>query len=341
MPVLPLEPNWRKPSCRVGRDGLVIGLVNNMPDAALRSTERQFSELLASAARGRAVGLRTFWLPGINRSPSGLEYVREHYEDVESLWDARLDGLIVTGTEPRAQHLADEPYWPALNQLVDWASRETRASVWSCLAAHAAVQCLDGIERNALRGKLSGVYEAEEVGEHPLVGMGPPARWRIPHSRHNEIAVTALAAADYRILVRSAAGADFFVKRRNSRFLFLQGHPEYDAGALLREYRRDVGRFLTGESSNYPPMPHCYFGGHAMVALNAFRDLALRQRKPDLISRFPAEAASQDLTASWRDTALRLYANWLSFLADRNSPHYGSNALHGARIRQKAAPVYP
>src|SRR2546430_13670792 len=41
--------------------------------------------------------------------------------------------------------------------------------------------------------------------------------------------------------------------------LFLQGHPEYERTTLFKEYRRDVGRFLSGEQSSYPPLPCRYF----------------------------------------------------------------------------------
>jgi len=50
-----------------------------------------------------------------------------------------------------------------------------------------------------------------------------------------------------------------FVKERKSLFLFFQGHPEYDADSLPREYRRDVGRFLRSERESYPGMPKGYF----------------------------------------------------------------------------------
>ena len=41
---------------------------------------------------------------------------RQRYRDVAELWDSRLDGLIVTGTEPRAADLRDEPYWTTLGE---------------------------------------------------------------------------------------------------------------------------------------------------------------------------------------------------------------------------------
>jgi homoserine O-succinyltransferase len=297
MSLLSPEPNWCEMSRFDQSTPLVIGLVNNMPDAALRSTERQFRELLA-------------------RSDAGRQHVRDNHEDIEELWRAHLDGLIVTGTEPRARDLANEAYWPALTRLVDWADENAIATIWSCLAAHAAVRHLDGIERRALAAKLSGVFESIRIADHPLVSDGP-ARWYTPHSRYNGLREEELASRGYQVLATSpTAGADIFIKRRKSLLLFLQGHPEYDAGALLREYRRDVGRFLAGQSDRYPEMPSGYFGDRAREALLAFRERALRERDIVLLPLFPMVAAQQDLCSSWRPAALNLYANWLSTLAE-------------------------
>ena len=51
--------------------GLTIGLVNNMPDAALQATERQFVALLGAAADGLTVRLARYALPGIPRTDWG------------------------------------------------------------------------------------------------------------------------------------------------------------------------------------------------------------------------------------------------------------------------------
>ena len=37
-----------------------------------------------------------------------------------------------------------------------------------------------------------------------------------------------------------------------SQFVFLQGHPEYDANSLAREYRRDMDRYMRGETEREP-----------------------------------------------------------------------------------------
>lgn len=303
---------------------VVIGLVNNMPDAALRSTERQFNELLVDAAGGRPIVLRYFSLPGVPRSAATQEDIDDRYEDITALWRGDIDGLIVTGTEPRAANLRSEPYWLALTKLVDWAAERTIGAIWSCLAAHAAVYYLDGIERRPLGPKLSGVFECIRTANDPLVDCGP-ARWHTPHSRYNELPEAALLSCGYELLARATGGgADLFVKRGRSVFVFLQGHPEYDSGALLREYRRDVGRFLTGTADCHPEIPRHYLNKAATAALLDFRERALLERDPALLASFPTIVAQDVLRNAWRDAAVRLYANWLSFLerekARRNGP---------------------
>jgi homoserine O-succinyltransferase/O-acetyltransferase len=295
-------------------DSIVIGLVNNMPDGALTTTERQFRELLYAAAGNLPVRLRLFSLPEAPRGEASRAYIIENYEKFTALWTSRLDGLIVTGTEPRTAVLADEPYWHSLTKLVDWAEVHTTSTVWSCLAAHAAVYHLDGIQRQKFPEKLSGVFDCARTGDHNILECAPEA-WRIPHSRSNDLPANALLAAGYQILSTSLlAGADMFVKQRKSLFVFLQGHPEYDPDSLLREYHRDVGRFLRNERATYPQMPRDYFPADAATALAAFHERALVERHIDLLEDFPI--VDVHLTHGWRPQALRIYANWLSLLAN-------------------------
>jgi homoserine O-succinyltransferase len=295
---------------------IVIGLVNNMPDAALRKAERQFCSLLSAAAGSIPIRLRFFYLSELQRNNRDCWLVDHGYEDIRELWTADIDGLIVTGTEPRAAALADEPYWPTLTKIADWAENHTLSTIWSCLAAHAAVLHLDGIDRCPLGEKLSGVFECTKADDHRLMASAP-SRWRVPHSRYNGLPDKALASRGYRLLSKSAgAGADIFVKERKSLFIFFQGHPEYDPGALLREYRRDIRRFLVGERNAYPEMPQNYFDKEIGTLLALFRERALQRRCVDLLSSFPA-VPEQQLDYAWHTFAVVTYRNWLSHLIDR------------------------
>ena len=61
--------------------------------------------------------------------------MRRYYRGTDDLFNADLDAIIVTGAEPKAASLTEEPYWNAFTQVVDWASENTVSSAFSCLAA--------------------------------------------------------------------------------------------------------------------------------------------------------------------------------------------------------------
>jgi len=295
---------------------LDIGLINNMPDAALDATERQFRALLDAAADGLVLRLTLYTLPEVARTDFGRRQV-SCYSDLGDLWDRHHDGLIVTGTEPRAADLKDEPFLGSLTRVLEWAERHTHSTVLSCLAAHAGILHIDGIVRRPLGNKRFGIFECVRVSDHPLTAAAP-SRLQMPHSRWNEIPEEALLACGYRVLTRSEdAGVDAFVKQRKSLFVFFQGHPEYEAVTLLLEYRRDIGRFLRRETDTYPPTPHGYFDPETVEALTALRERAMLDRREELLAGFPTAMAAGKVTNTWRSTAESLYRNWLLYIRAR------------------------
>ncbi len=305
-----------------GANCMTIGLVNNMPDAACEATERQFLALIRGATSNAVVHLKLFSIADVPRADHVRRELAARYRDISELWNTRLDGLIVTGTEPRAANLKDEPYWATLAKLVDWARQNTVSTIWSCLAAHAAVLHADGIARRPLQEKKFGVFDCEIVPAHPLTtGMKP--RLRVPHSRYNDLPERALAAGGYRLLTRSAAaGADAFVREEQgaSLFVFFQGHPEYEIDTLAREYRRDVGRFLRGEREHYPAAPEGYFSDAATALVNDLRARAASDRRDaSLMADFPFTALEPALENTWRRSAIDVYENWIAYLKDREA----------------------
>jgi homoserine O-succinyltransferase len=137
----------------------------------------------------------------------------------------------------------------------------------------------------------------------------------VPHSRFNDLREDDLVANDFRILSRSPeAGADLFVRQRHSLSIYLQGHPEYDAAALFREYRRDIRAFVARETDRYPAMPRGYFDDRTAAELNEFRCRAMRDRNTHVVLNFPD--AESKLRDGWHPPAVRLYKNWLSYLVE-------------------------
>ncbi len=116
-----------------------IGLVNDMPDAALRTTELQFARLLKEASGNFDVRLHLFAMSEVSRGEAMLARMDGFYADAATLSGAGMDAVIFTGAEPGTGRLDDGPYWRALTRLMDWAEGGTVTTLFSCLAAHAAV----------------------------------------------------------------------------------------------------------------------------------------------------------------------------------------------------------
>lgn len=289
---------------------LVIGLVNNMPPAARRATEEQFAGLLRIASQNLGISLSLF----------AVDTLLSHGDEtLEVLRQAQADALIVTGAEPQTTSITDEPLWPALVRLIDWAADHTISTVWSCMAAHAAVFRLDQIIRKRLPRKLSGVFTCIKAGDHALLADAP-STWPVPHSRHNTLDETELRSKDYTILSHAPRiGADCFVKQsRASLFVLLQGHPEYGPDSLLNEFRRDVRRFLTGQRDRCPDIPETYFDPNVVNRLAGLCELAGRAPSVDLLASVDA-AMTVAPRQVWQPAAVRLFAGWLSYVSEQKA----------------------
>jgi homoserine O-succinyltransferase/O-acetyltransferase len=293
---------------------LTIGLVNNMPDSALEATERQFMRLLKAAAGNSRIHFHCFSLPSVHRSQTAKWRIDRQYTDIADLGRLQIDGLIVTGAEPIAATLPEERFWRDLTDIIDWAEANTRSTIWSCLAAHAAVLHLDGIERQRLAAKCFGIYDCAKATDSWLT-QDVPSPLKISHSRLNELRASDLTARGYQLLTASPeAGVDIFAKQLRSQFIFFQGHPEYDTLSLQREFLRDITRFLAGERDTYPAFPAGYFDIATEHKLASFEKRARIERKLPLSIELPHLTLRQDIAAG--AAAAAIFRNWLGYLSD-------------------------
>ena len=256
-----------------GPRSITVGLVNNMPDSAFVETEEQFRQVTACAPNGTRFELYT--ITEIPRSQPVASVIQARYHGLDKLWAHPPDALIVTGTEPRHDRLDHEPYWPQLACLMEWAANSVPTTLLSCLAAHAFTLLFDGIERVRGDVKCCGVYEGVVANRRHLLGGGFGKHVLVPHSRLNGVPEAELVRAGYEIVIGSgpsrAGWAVATCQRGNGQFVLCQGHPEYGALSLLREYRRDVRRSLLGTDARpYPRLPEGYLVPEAAATLERF-----------------------------------------------------------------------
>jgi len=294
---------------------LQIALVNNMPNQAIDATKAQFAKLLRAGAGKVPFRLRCYTLSSMPRGEMARREIARSHEDIEALYARGADALIVTGSEPRADRLESEPYWGDFARLVDWARVHTTSALWSCLAAHGAVLRLDGVRRRRAREKISGVF-ACEVDANDWATRGASGSILVPHSRYNGLSRSDLVERGYRISSWSGdVEVDCFWRREPSLFLFTQGHPEYNADTLSREFRRDALRFLNGESDCFPAPPRNYFSNEAQAAFDALRQSVDSLDRKRLARMLGQIVESDAPSPTWADDAERLYRNWLELVA--------------------------
>ena len=295
---------------------LHIGFLNMMPDAALVATERQFIRLVGNCNRIAQFYVYPFSLQGLPRSQETLEYIDRYYCKFDDLKEQGLDALIITGANVANPNLEDEPFWEPLMEVVRWAEQNVASTLCSCLATHALLKYLYGIERKPLPAKRWGVYSHRIARpRHPLL-RDINTRFDVPHSRYNEISRQQLEDAGLTVLVESREGGVHMAASEDQfRMIFFQGPPEYDRNSLLKEYKREVLRYVAGELDTPPPYPDHYFSNEAEQLAEQF----LEQAKQAILEGGDLPASLEEeleslLDNSWGDTAKAMVNNWLGLV---------------------------
>jgi len=292
---------------------LTCALVNNMPDGAFDATERQYVGLLEEASGSNELEVRRYTMNGVPRGEQTSARIAEDYLPLANLYLDAPDFLIVTGSNPVEAHLEDELYWDDLFELLTWSRHQVPSTLLSCLSAHAALTVYDDIARVRLPTKCTGVFSQDVDVTHPLTA-GIDAEIELPHSRWNSVPREALDLAGYAVVVQSETTGWGIATREDDghQLVLVQGHPEYDPSSLLREYRRDAGRYVHHERDDLPYLPyHCASPDDWISLERTHNEILDGARDPLLIDQYPFEDVAARAPWPWRPMATRFYSNWV------------------------------
>ncbi|MEM7250039.1 MAG: homoserine O-succinyltransferase [Pseudomonadota bacterium] len=306
---------------------LHIGFLNIMPDAALQATERQFYRLIGSCNRIAQFYVHPFTINGVDRVGEAKAHVEKYYDNFAELQREGLDALIVTGANVTEADITQEGFWGPMVEVLDWATTNVCSTLCSCLTSHAAFKHYYGVDRTHLSDKQWGVFSHRVVApNHPMLN-GTNTRFDAPHSRFNDVSRATMERAGLRVLVDSGEGGVLIATSPDGlRFIYLQGHPEYDINSLFKEFKREVGRFVRGERKDYPPYPKNYLSDAALTVLTDYRDELLSALQSGAAQpEFPEVIVEPLLDITWADTGRAIMNNWLGLVyqltnIDRRKP---------------------
>ena len=294
---------------------LHIGLLNMMPDAALQVTEQQFMRLVGNSNQIAQFYVHPFSVTGLPRSDDTQAYIDQYYTTFDQIREEGLDALIITGANVANPKLEQEPFWQPLTEVIEWATDNVTSVLCSCLSTHSLMKHLYQIDRVPLTAKRWGVYSHRvSIPDHPLL-RDINTRFDVVHSRFNAITREQIENAGLSILIESPeAGVHMAVSPDQFRLIYFQGHPEYDTNSLLKEYKREILRYLNDER-DLPPFPENYFDLTVIATLEAYIEQvqeAKQTGKP--IPEFPEADILPYLDNTWCDTGKAIFNNWLGLV---------------------------
>ena len=292
------------------RRNLHIGLLNLMPDAAFKATERQFVSMLASN-KEFLIHLYPTTVSTENRSDKLKTYINDHYNNIKEFQNRKYDGLIISGANPSQQDMTKERFWKPLIEVFEWAEASTSSILCSCLATHAIMKAKYGIERQMRDEKAWGIFK-HQLGEqnHPLT-QGLEDGFDGPHSHYYDFPIEDIESTDLQILASNDYAGIYLAASKNGGLVLFQGHPEYSKNSLLKEYQREIINFVSGKRENYPLLPNNYFSDATSEELDELRKNLISSPREISLN----DEMVSDIDSNWQSAGEIIYSNWLESLA--------------------------
>ena len=184
-------------------------------------------------------------------------HIDELYQSYEQATkDKPLDGLIVTGAP--VEHLDYEQvnYWPEFTELITEATKSIPSTLGLCWGGFALAYLL-GIPKENFAKKLFGVYELDNLSpSNPIIGALDD-KFLCPQSRFAGLPDKEMENAASKNIINLLAygeesGYTIFETPDHSQVMHI-GHPEYNAGRLASEAKRDQS------NPNVPPISNFDF----------------------------------------------------------------------------------
>ena len=170
-----------------------------------------------------------------------LDLFYDYFEN--TIANAPLDGLLLTGAPVEEYAYEDVHYWNEIATILKFAQQNITSTLGICWGGMALAKML-GIEKEIFKDKLFGAFETRNLDRsNPVTGELDDVFWCV-QSRHSGISDHVLEHekknGKINLLAHSEHGGYTIFESADHRYLMHLGHPEYEAQRLVEEYRRDI-----------------------------------------------------------------------------------------------------
>ncbi|MBD3393441.1 MAG: homoserine O-succinyltransferase [Chitinivibrionales bacterium] len=230
---------------------LRIGILNIMPQA------QTYEFNLLQPLGYSVIQIEPIWIRLTTHAYQSTS--RDHLDNLyvsfkDSIEQAHLDGLIITGAPVEEIPFEEISYWQEVLRILKYARNNVASTLGLCWAGIAIAKFL-GLESERYEKKLFGVYPTRNLDpNHPVMSGMDDVFW-CPQSRHSGISDAEIERGrDSGIInpLAFAEGAGYTIfETTDRRFLVHLGHPEYHSRRIREEYERDISR---GREDVAPPL---------------------------------------------------------------------------------------
>jgi len=263
---------------------LKIAIVNLMPNKSV--TETQLLRLLSNFPLQIQIDLITMDSYQSKNTPA--EYLKTFYKSFADISREKFDGMIITGAPVEKMRFGDVSYWSELKEIMDFTRTNVTSTFHICWAAQAALYHHYGVHNHIMDKKVFGVFKHHlNTRAHDLV-KGFDDEFYVPHSRWTEINREELdQIEELEIIAESDEAGIYLVVSKDGKYVFSNGHCEYDVDSLNAEYTRDLAKGMDiDKPKNYYPdddpkqTPRLRWRGHGNLLFSNWLNYYVYQVTP-------------------------------------------------------------
>lgn len=183
-----------------------------------------------------------------------LSYLKEAYKTLDKVKNQNYDGMIITGAPLELIEFDDVKYWKELQEIMDYANRNVKSTIYLCWATTAGLYHNYKIPKYVVEKKIVGVFQNKIIDKKSPLLSKCGDNILSPHSRYFDIRKEDIKKIDdLNIISESEDSGIHIISKKDGKQIYITGHLEYSKFTLDNEYKRDLEGVVS------PSLPKNYF----------------------------------------------------------------------------------